>query len=114
MVDAEVNTYQYKASAHDMPVAGYHSVGVEGPNARANFGVSTDGVGGMAQLSAGKIKSEVGYARAELNPNLTTGATFGRNGFDTRVGGAGASVNRNGVDFHTPIGSFGMRNPWRK
>lgn len=31
---AEVNTFQYKASAHDMPGAGYHSVGVEGPNAR--------------------------------------------------------------------------------
>lgn len=95
-----------------MPIAGYHSVGVEGPNARANCGVSTNGVGGMAQLSAGKISSEVGYARAELNPNLTTGATIGRNGIETRIGGAGASITRKSVDFHTPIGSIGMRFPW--
>lgn len=66
----------------------------------------------MAELSAGKITSEVGYARAEINPNLNTGATIGPNGFDTRIGGAGASISREGVGFHTPVGSIGMRFPW--
>lgn len=111
---AEVNTYRYSVEDHNMPVAGYHSVGVEGPNARARCGVSSRGVEGMAQLSAGKITSEVGYARAELNPNLTTGVSAGSNGFDARLGGAGASINSSGIGFHTPVGSIGIRNPWKK
>lgn len=97
-----------------MPIAGHHSVGVDGPNARARCGVSTNGVGGMAELSAGRISSEVGYARAELNPNLTTGATIGANGIETRVGGMGGSITRNSASFHTPIGSIGFRYPWNK
>lgn len=109
MARAEVNTYQYKVSGHDMPFAGYHAMGVEGPNARAKLRVSTNGVEGMAELSAGKIKSEVGYVSAELNPNLNTGVSCGRNGFDTRLGGTGASISRKGAGIHTPIGSFEVR-----
>lgn len=95
-----------------MPFAGYYSAGYEGPNASADCSISTSGFGAKAELSAGKISSEVGYARAEINPNLTTSATFGMNGIDTRIGGTGASISRKSVDLHTPIGSIGMRFPW--
>lgn len=60
---------------------------------------------------AGKITSKVGYARAELNPNLTTDVSIDVNGFDTRFVGTGASINRNGVGLHTHIGSIGMLFP---
>lgn len=109
LVRAEANTFRVKAERHDMPFAGYHSVGVQGPNARANAGVSTDGFDGSLELSAGKITGDVGRVRGELNPNLTTSAKFGRNGFETRVAGTGASLTRRGVAFHTSIGSIGWR-----
>lgn len=107
---AEVNTFQYRAEDHDMPIAGYHAVGVEGPNARANCRASLrNGFEARAQLSAGKIKGDVGYVTAELNPNLTTAVSYGRNGVETRIGGVGGSISRKGVGLHTPIGSFGVR-----
>lgn len=108
---AEVNTGQYNATG-DMPIAGHHSFGGAGPSARANFGVSTNGVGGMAQLSAFRMTGEVGFVRGEVNPNLTTGTTIGRNGVETSVCGAGGKITPNSVDIYTPFGSFGTRFPW--
>lgn len=109
MFKGEINTFKYKAEEHDVPFTGYHAVGVEGPNARAKFGVSTNGINGMVQLSGGKITNDVGYVTAELNPNLTTGVSCGRDGIDTRFAGSGISISSKSANIHTPIGSFGVR-----
>lgn len=92
-----------------MPIAGYHSAGVEGPNASARCGVSDKGATAKVELRAGKIIGELGYVQAALNPNLTTGGSVGPDGVEARVGGMGATVGKGGVHVHTPIGSLGFR-----
>lgn len=88
--------------------------GTEDPNAHARSGESTKSNDGTDQPGDGKIVGELGFVRAEINPNLTTGVNAGLTGFDARIAGAGASINSRGIGLHTPLGSISLRNPFKK
>lgn len=104
----EVNSYELEAEDD------YFKYRMKGPNATASagFNFSDRNVGGKLELSGGKISCECAYVKSELNPNLTTSASIGSNGFETRVGGTGVSLSRRGASFHTPLGSVSLRNPF--
>lgn len=106
LAKGEVNTVQYREEDDDC------SFELAGPSAGASCSVTSDKIKANVNVAAFKVRSEAGPIYSEFSPNLNTGVSYGADGFQTKVGGTGATIALDELSMHTPFGSLGVRLPF--